>query len=273
MTTSSSTARLRRLERARRLLAWVVHVPRLIAIPALRGHREHMTLISGATYSPWRVDPAFLGVFRVVEDSTLLDEMRLYELWRLAGQVGALEGDAIEVGCWRGGAGCLVAHRIAEHSPNARTYLCDTFEGVVKAGAADPTYRGGEHADASPEGVRALASRLGLQNVEVLTGTFPDETGEAVADKRFKFVHMDLDVYQGSRDAFEWLLPRLVVGSIIVFDDYGFTLTGGARKFVDELEDNPDFVTVRNLNGHAVVVRRSATTATVSPDGTQMRPA
>ena len=55
------------------------------------------------------------------------------------------------------------------------------------------------------------------------------------------------------------LFLLICIGSIIVFDDYGFALTGGARKFVDELEDNPDFVTVRNLNGHAVVIRRSAT--------------
>jgi O-methyltransferase len=268
MTTGSSTARLRRLEQARRLLSWAVHVPRLLAIPALRGRREHSTLISAATYSPWRVDRDFLTVFRIVKDSTLLDEMRLYELWRLAAQVRGLDGDAIEVGCWRGGAGCLIAHRIAEHSPTARTYLCDTFAGVVKAGEEDPTYVGGEHADSSPEAVRALAGRLDLNTVEVLAGIFPEETGPAVEDKRFKFVHMDLDVYRGSRDAFEWLLPRLLVGSITVFDDYGFALTGGARKFVDELEDHPDFVTVRNLNGHAAVIRRGATSSELQGPGT-----
>jgi len=247
----------------RRALAGAVHLPRLLAIPALRGHREHSTLISAATYSPWRVDADFLAVYDVVADSTLLDEMRLYELWRLAGQVGGLGGDAIEVGCWRGGAGCLVARRVAGHSPGARTFLCDTFAGVVKAGAHDPTYVGGEHADASADGVRALARRLGLDSVEVLEGVFPEDTGPAVADRRFSFVHMDLDVYQGSRDAFAWLRPRLLVGAVVVFDDYGFALTGGARTFVDELEGDPDFVIVHNLNGHAVVVRRAAT-ATVA---------
>jgi O-methyltransferase len=232
----------------------------------LRGRSDHSTLISAATYSPWRIDRDFHEVFEIVRNSTLLDEMRLYELWRLAGQVRALDGDAMEVGCWRGGAGCLIAKRIAEYSPTARTYLCDTFAGVVKAGAEDPTYRGGEHADASSQAVEALGSRLNLQALQVLVGIFPEETGTMVQTRRFKFVHMDLDVYQGSRDAFEWLLPRLVIGSI-VFDDYGFALTGGARKFVDELENNPDFVIVRNLNGHAVVVRRSATNSTVDDAG------
>jgi O-methyltransferase len=274
MTTNPPTARIRRLEQVRRALSWTVHLPRLLAIPALRGRQEHSTLISAATYSPWKVDQSFRGVYDIVKDSTLLDEMRLYELWRLAGQVNALDGDAIEVGCWRGGAGCLIAHRIAEHSPSARTYLCDTFAGVVKAGTADPTYRGGEHADASAAMVRSLADRLHLKTVEVLEGIFPDETAAAVQDKRFKFVHMDLDVYQGSRDAFEWLLPRLVVGSIVVFDDYGFALTGGARKFVDELDGNPDFVIVRNLNGHAVLIRRGAMTSPVpDPGSEESRPA
>jgi O-methyltransferase len=240
-------------------------------VPALRGQQDHSTLVSAATYSPWRVDRAFLDTFEVVRESTLLDVMRLYELWRLAGQVGGLEGDAIEVGCWRGGAGCLVASRLASAAPGVHMYECDTFAGVVKAGDEDPTYVGGEHDDASPEMVEGLARRLGLDNVTVLTGIFPEDTGAAVENRTFRFVHMDLDVYRGSVDAFAWLLPRLVVGSITVFDDYGFALTGGARRFVDELEQHPDFVIVRNLNGHAVVVRTRATSnelpSASKPDG------
>ncbi|HUI02751.1 MAG TPA: TylF/MycF/NovP-related O-methyltransferase [Acidimicrobiales bacterium] len=260
-TVSPATRRLRRLEQGRRVFSKAIHAARTLAIPALRGRTDHSTLISVATYSPWRTDAAFREVRRVVEDATLLDEMRLYELWRLAGQVGAVEGDVIEVGSWRGGAGCLIASRIAEQAPGATVFLCDTFEGVVKAGPDDPTYQGGEHADASPEMVRALAAELGLSNVEVLVGTFPDDTGAAVEERSFRFVHMDLDVYRSSREAFEWLRPRLAVGSVTVFDDYGFSLTEGARKFVDELEGDPDFVIVHNLNGHAVVVRRSASGA------------
>ena len=262
---TSTTARIRRLELARQTLSKLIHAPRTLAVPALRGQRDHSTLVSAATYSPWRVDEPFLDVFEVVRESTLLDEMRLYELWRLSGQVANLQGDAIEVGCWRGGAGCLVARRLAATAPGVHMYECDTFAGVVKAGDEDPTYTGGEHDDASPELVEGLARRLGLDNVTVLTGVFPDETGAAVADRTFRFVHMDLDVYRGSVDAFAWLLPRLVVGSITVFDDYGFALTGGARRFVDELERHPDFVIVRNLNGHAVVIRTRATSDELPP--------
>ena len=263
MTDSSrATQRLRRLERGRRLLSGAIHAGRTLGIPALRGKRDHSTLISVATYSPWQTDGAFRRVYEVVEDSTLLDQMRLYELWRLAGQVDTIPGDVIEVGSWRGGAGCLIASRIAEHSPDATVFLCDTFEGVVKAGPDDPTYQGGEHADATPDVVRSLATRLGLSNVDVLVGTFPDDTGATVENRTFRFVHMDLDVYRSSRDAFAWLRPRLAVGSVTVFDDYGFSLTEGARKFVDELEGDPDFVVVHNLNGQAVVVRRAAGSGT-----------
>jgi O-methyltransferase len=94
--------------------------------------------------------------------------------------------------------------------------------------------------------------------VRVLRGIFPEETGDSVADRVFKFAHIDVDVYQGSRDTFDWLRPRLLVGSVVVFDDYGSSQTSGVRAFVDELHD-PDFVVVRNMNGQAEAIRRAAT--------------
>lgn len=260
MSPGSATRRIRNLEVVRRASATTIHALRKAVTPPLRGQRAHSTLVSTATYSPWLVDEPFRAVLQQVRSSTLLDEMRLYELWQLVDQVGHLSGDAIEVGCWRGGAGTLIATRMAQRRPEATMFLCDTFAGVVKAGGRDRVYRGGEHGDATEDTVRRLADRLGVDRLEVLVGVFPDDTGERVADRTFKFVHIDVDVYQGARDAFCWLLPRLVPGGIVVFDDYGGAATEGVRIFVDELHGHPDVVVVRNLNGQAVVVRRATTT-------------
>lgn len=261
MTQGSATQRIRRLEAVRRACATAIHTGRKSVTPSLRGQAAHSTIISTATYSPWRVDQEFRAVARSVADNTLLDEMRLYELWQLADQVSHLNGDAIEVGCWRGGAGCLIAHRLTRASPRTTMFLCDTFTGVVKASAQDSVYVGGEHDDADEATVRALARKLTLDNVELLVGIFPEETGDRVANRAFKFAHIDVDVYGGARDSFEWLLPRLVVGGLIVFDDYGSALTDGIRTFIAELHGHPDFVVVRNINGQAVAVRRSSTAA------------
>jgi hypothetical protein len=99
----------------------------------LRGRPDHSTLISNATYSPWRVDNQFCKVLNAVASHTLLDKMRLYELWQLATQVRHLEGHAIEIGCWQGGAGCMIANRIAQDTPNTMMFLCDTFPAMLKA--------------------------------------------------------------------------------------------------------------------------------------------
>jgi O-methyltransferase len=56
--------------------------------------------------------------------------------------------------------------------------------------------------------------------VQLLVGVFPEETGCLVEDRKFRFCHLDVDVYQSAADVVEWIWPRLVTGGLIVFDDY-----------------------------------------------------
>ena len=75
----------------------------------------------------------------------------------------------------------------------------------------------GNISDTSPELVRSLARSLGLDNVEVLVGTFPDQTGASIEDRRFKLCHLDVDVYESTVASANWVWPRLVVGGLVVF--------------------------------------------------------
>lgn len=187
----------------------------------------------------------------------MVDIYRLYELYSIAGQIGRLpQGDILEVGVWRGGSGALIAQAAKFHHLAGQVFLADTFCGVVKAGANDTKYQGGEHADTSLAVVESLIfKQMNLDNVRVLTGVFPDDTGSAIRNHRFRLCHIDVDVYDSARDINDWVWPRLVRGGIVVYDDYGFEPCAGVTQYVDEQRHLEDRLVIHNLNGHAVVVK------------------
>ena len=71
---------------------------------------------------------------------------------------------------------------------------------------------------------------------------------------------LEVGVWRGGTGAIlaaavDWVLPRLVSGGMIVFDDYGFSGCEGVTQFVNELRANPELLFFHNLNGHAVLVK------------------
>ncbi len=188
----------------------------------------------------------------------LVDLYRCWELWSLVAQSVKTAGAILEVGVWRGGTGSLLAKKAKLCGISEPVYLCDTFEGVVKAGANDPGYTGGEHSDTSRDLVQSLIrDRLGLDNARILQGIFPDDTAHLIpADTAFRLCHIDVDVYQSAKEVFGWVWPRMSAGGIVVFDDYGFFGCEGVARFVDgEQRSEPGRVVLHNLNGHAIIVK------------------
>lgn len=219
---------------------------------------KHSVTISECTYSPWNFDKEFMAAHQAVYQHTLVDKCKLYHLWHYMKQVKNFEGDVIEVGAWRGGSGCLLAMQLNKHSPTAKTYICDTFEGMpVVTHKEDNFYRGGELADTSAAHVQTIAKSFGLNNVEVLKGIFPLETAHKVTSTKFKFVHIDVDIYQSAKDTVDWVWDKLVPGGMIVFDDYGYSATEGVTRFVNEFTaDNINCLFIFNQAGHAILVKR-----------------
>ncbi len=222
--------------------------------PGLDPKRDSL-IMPWATYSPWLLDKEFQACHDIIKDYTLVDLLRCYELWHLLSQVAHLPGDVIEVGTWRGGTGCLLGRRAKNLGLDCEAFLCDTFEGVVKTGDEDSSYSGGEHADTSISVVEKLIDKLDLSNIRILQGIFPEDTAHQVADRKFRFCHIDVDVYQSGKDVLDWVWPRLPVGAVIVFDDFGFASTTGITQLVHEEESRDDLVCVQNVNGHAVFVK------------------
>jgi len=214
---------------------------------------RHARCTPGGTYAPWLEDQAFLKVFEAVKKNTLVDIYRCYELWDIAGQMKSVEGDILEVGVWRGGTGAILASAVLNTVKSV--FLADTFKGVVKASAMDPRYVGGEHADTSTQIVKSLLVQLGIESqCQLLEGVFPDDTSIAIPGK-LAMVHCDVDVYQSCKDIIEWCLPRISVGGVFVFDDYGFSGCEGVTQYCNELRALDAFRFIYNVNGHAVFTR------------------
>lgn len=209
-----------------------------------------------ARYAPWRNDKKFQEAFQLVQKNTLItEESRMYELWQLSSEVKDLKGDYIEIGSWRGGSGALITIAANAHSSDFNMFMCDTFTGVVKASEKDNVYKNNEHADTSEEVVQELIKKLNLKNVKTLKGIFPDETGMHVESNNFKFCHIDVDVYESAKSITNWIWDKMVVGGIIVYDDFGFQEMQGVTLFVESQRLKSDRLVIHNLNGHGIIIK------------------
>jgi O-methyltransferase len=208
-----------------------------------------------STYAPWQEDQEFGEVYRQVRKNTLVDIWRCHELWSMVDELREVPGAMVEVGVWRGGTGALIASRAARLGIEDPVYLCDTWTGVVKTGDVDTYYHDGKHDDTSRATVEALIAELGLTNVTLLQGIFPEDTAEQIAEPNLRLCHIDVDVYKSAKDVFDWAWPRLSPGGLIVFDDYGCPATPGVTKFVNEQRGHGDRLVLHNLNGHGIVVK------------------
>src|SRR3546814_4365188 len=76
----------------------------------------------------------------------------------------------------------------------------------------------------------------GFDNVQLVAGnvfdTIPDFLENNPAQK-IALLHLDLDVFEPTAFSLEKLLPRMVRGGLVVFDDY--TLVEGATRAADEM--------------------------------------
>ena len=222
--------------------------------------KRHSLFISECTYTPWRLDSEFIKFQDQIKDYTLVDLNKQYLAYSYVKQLSKLnvDGDYLEVGVWRGGVSALIGLAFKKFSPIKRKlYLADTYEGMPSViSNKDNFYKGGELADTSEEIVKSLFSSCNLLNVRTLKGYFPQDTSMFIESEKFAYVHIDVDIYESAKQAFEWAWPKMSTHGLIVFDDYGYSPTEGVTKFVDEYVSNlKDALFIFNMGGQAVVVK------------------
>ena len=188
---------------------------------------------------------------------------RCYNLVKLFNSSHSVSGDIAEAGVFRGSTARLMVEVMNAGQLNMtdkEIVLFDSFEGLPDLGSEDIPTRYPPDAEGSEPFYRHTPRRFSNTNMELVAGMFADTPSVVLQkgwipnsfaehlNRYYSFVHIDVDLYQSTKDCLEYFVPRMNEGGIILCDDYLSLRFPGARIAWDLFckQNNIQFITLDN---------------------------
>jgi len=150
-----------------------------------------------------------------------------------------ISGDLVECGVWKGGnilGMCEYLKSIDKISNNI--FLYDTFTGMTPPSNHDICYKGRTRYPMCVASLEEVSSVISLSNypknkIKYIVG----DVNQTLNDKNnipecISLLRLDTDWYESTMKELDILWPKLVVGGVLIVDDYGHWQ--GCKKAVDE---------------------------------------
>ena len=167
-----------------------------------------------------------------------------YQIFMAVRRTQKINGDIAEVGIYMGGSAKL----ISEAKGNKILHLFDTFEGLPEISTFDKKVK--IHMFRSE--LSHVKNKLNkYDNVHIYKGLFP-ETADSIKSNNFSFVHLDVDLYQSTKDCLEFFYRRMSKRGIILSHDYDFQ---GVRKAFNEFFRNKPEKVIRLPMSQCMIVK------------------
>lgn len=198
----------------------------------------------------WLDDEDFVRWYEREEPNNRRSADRKFTLRELTKLVLDVPGAVAECGVYRGASAELMGRSL----PGRELHLFDSFEGLSPPETSDGGFWRAGDLRVGPEPVARRLTSAGIPHV-IHAGWIPERFHE-VADLRFAFVHIDVDLRQPTMDSLEFFYPRLSPGAVVVFDDYGFRTCPGARSAVDEYMATASKPVLHLPTGQGLFVKR-----------------
>jgi O-methyltransferase len=193
---------------------------------------------------------------RIVQPYSMTSVERIKELYNSLEyiRINNIDGDIVECGVWKGGNILGIIEYLEFHKiKNRNVWIYDTFEGMTPPDEFDV-----DHSN--------LSASIQMSNPMVLAKSSIDEVKENLSKSNFdrnklKFIigdvsetltisenipnrisilRLDTDWYKSTRDELVFLYPMLLIGGVLIVDDYGHWR--GSKKAVDEYFENKNIL-------------------------------
>lgn len=158
---------------------------------------------------------------------------RKYDLDQIFKLIVDVEGDVAECGTYKGASAYFIARNIIDKKMDKKLFLFDSFSGLSAPGVSDGEWWKEGDLSSSIDDVRSTLKILGNTSfIHILDGWIPSRF-EDVAERKFCFVHIDVDLAEPTLHCLTFFYDRLSFGGIIFLDDYGHSSCPGVTDVVD----------------------------------------
>jgi len=178
----------------------------------------------------------------------------------------SLDGCIAECGTFKGLGSFMFCHTLREHElgfDGKGFHIFDSFEGLsqptpedfiedASVGSTGQAYMGAGAFQGVLDQVRNALKEFPA--IEYHKGWIP-ESFKGLPERQYRFVHIDVDLYQPTRDSLEYFYPRLCEGGVIVCDDYAHLQWPGARRALDEYCDPKGIPVLSLTTGQGVIIK------------------
>ena len=145
--------------------------------------------------------------------------------FRMTKRAAIFDGDFVECGLGNGFSFALLAK--AAESAGKKIYGFDSFEGFPAPSESDLSrykIKEGDWSDVEcknvEDAVKKFVTEEYFQNSVKITPGFFSDSLPTVSLSSISLLHLDVDLYQSYIDCFEALFDKVVVGGIIIIDEY-----------------------------------------------------
>lgn len=192
---------------------------------------------------------------------------RMYNAVQFLRHTMDLDGDVAECGAFRGLSSFMFCNyiRLVDLDFEGQGYhIFDSFQGLSEPKEEDAissseygetgSYRQAGAFFGTLEIVKATLRDYPM--IDYHPGWIP-KSFAGIPERQYKFVHLDLDLYEPIKGAVEYFYPRMSKAGVIVIDEYAIPRWPGARKAVDEFCMEHDLITPVSLTtGNAALIKK-----------------
>ena len=189
-----------------------------------------------------------------------VSELETEKILEIARECLMVDGNFVELGCYRGDTSLLLAELLVEKSVEnsaKKLWIYDSFEGLPEKGKKDfseigKDFQQGELAVTKRE-VKARFLRAGLP-VPVIKKAWFNELIGADLPEQIAFAFLDGDLYESIRDSLRLVENKMSKGGVIMVHDYDNQALPGVAKAVDEwLRDRARDIKMQKYRSLAII--------------------